>query len=390
MSLAPEFTPTPAPSASPAAPVALRLPASAIQSAPFVTSDQFPWPHGSTVVYRTFAGRQSWFEVLDVLTGNSTIVDGSKPDARMIIEYDGASITWLATHDHPTADDVGAPSGTRHVEYWAIERYDFATGRLQVIHRSYNHWIYDDPSTHWPYVALDGDLIAYDIETPGPSMNAQIIVQAISTGQVVRTIDVGGPVWDIELRNGDVTYLTGDEPDGEWSTSPDNPRLMFSPAEGATQQLVYQGGFQPEPFEENGVTVSEVFKGFDEYGGTDGHSVLTFDTGRDSTAIDIAGNRQIAHGDGLVVWWSDALQPSGQPMGKMVSVYDTSTHLSALLDQDVQNSDAIYFGLGAGDGWLVWTTQDVNAAYDNGYSLTAHAVRTSDVHTAFEALADGQ
>lgn len=385
----PEATPRPTATASPAASRSLMIPDSAIHLAPFVTSDDFLWPDGSTVVYRTFAGRQSWFEVLNVLTGNSTIVEGSKPDASMLVDYDGESITWLAIYERPTADDEPAPAGTRDVVYWAIKRYDFGTGQLQVIHRDYNHWITDDVYTHWPYIALDGNLIAYDVETRGPGTNAQILVQSISTGQTIRTIDVGGPVFDIALANGDVTYLTGDITDPA-SDSPDNPRLIFSPAEGPTQQLAYHEGFQPEPFEENGVTVSEVFKGFDDYGGSDGHSMLTFDTGHDSTTIDMAGTRQIAHGDGLVVWQSDALQPNGQPLGRKVSIYDTTTHLSAVLDADVQNSYAIYRGLGVGDGWLVWTTQDVNEEYDNGYPLTAHAVRTSDVHAAFDALFDGQ
>ena len=313
----------------------------------------------------------------------ATTVADSVGDAGYTLNYDGDSITWLMLQSRPSREDT-VPGGNSHPNYWQIRRHDFADDVTDVIAQGVNHWITDDSSVHDPYVAFDGDLIAYDVETPGPDKNARIIVQSISSGEIVRTIDVGSPVFDIVLSGGDVTYLTGQVADGTWG-SPDDPQLILSQADGQVRHLPYNADVSmPISFDENGTTVMETFPD-----PASALSDLSFASSVGTLNTQPSDSRDLQHGDGLVVWRSRKLE-DGHPIGDQVSVFDTDTHQIAVLDEGVPFEWAIFDVSGLGDGWLIWISEDETTGPDGGFNLTAHAVRTSDVHAAFAALVDGQ
>ena len=185
------------------------------------------------------------------------------------------------------------------------------------------------------------------------------------------------------MSDGGVTYVTGEIADPLWD-SPNNPRMFVSPADGPKTELPYnEDDSSWDHFVEDGVTVGNDFTD-----PSSSHSTLTFTSQVGSKSLSILDIRGLSHGDGLVVWSSDAIGDDG--LGKQLSVYDTNSGRSALLDADVMDSKTIWGVSGIDGGWLVWTTWDetFDSAFDP--NLTAHAVRTSDVHTAFDALADGQ
>ena len=379
---------TPIPSASSALEDAelLDLTAGDVHDASLATPDQFlTWQYGSTLAYPAGPIKQRHLELLDVATNTVTIVPGSEGSAfPFVIDFAGNTITWQTSWQRPSPGEDATPGGNGHPNHWQLMRYDFRSNQPIEIATGVNHWLTDDNYVHDPYASVDGDQIAYDIETPGPGMNAQIVVESISTGDVVRTIDVGGPVFDVELSDGDVTYVTGDIADPLWD-SPNNPRMFVSSANGLTTELPYdEDDSSWDHFDEDGVSVSNNFTD-----PSSSHSTLTFTSQAGSKSLSVLDIRDLRHGDGLVVWTSDAGGNDGHSVGKQLSVYDTNSGRNALLDVDVRDSKTIWGVSGIDDGWLVWTTWD--ETFDSSFdpNLTAHAVRTSDVHTAFDALADG-
>jgi hypothetical protein len=343
-----------------------------------VTQDQWLWAtSGTTIAYRASdGGRRWWIELLDVATGQITKVPGSNSNGPLIESFDTKSLVWLQDHVRYSPGEDATPGGNGNANHWQILSWDFSSAAPALLAEGVNHWITDDSYVHDPYVAIDGDSIAYDVETPGPGKKAKIIVQSMSTGDMKRVIDVGGPVFDVELSGEDVTYVTGKVADPAWD-SPDDPIRILSPADGPSQEVSTE-----EPFEsvENGVTLGVDFSADTGPNSIDPVYVTSNGVRKQVGIWNLPGS--LSHGDGLFGWVSQY----GAVPGSIdaANLYDTLTDQSATLDVDA-GGRYVRDIIDINDNWLFWTTMNEDSIYAD-----IHAIRTSDVHAAFDALADGQ
>ena len=384
----PAATNPPSPSPPATAPVSvspldlprgLVVPASAIVGAPLVTQDQWLWAtSGTTIAYRASdGGRHWWIELLDVSTGQITKVPGSNSNGPMIESFDTKSLVWLQDRVRYSPGEDATPGGNGNANHWQILSWDFASAAPVVLVEGVNHWITDDSYVHDPYVAIDGDLMAYDIETPGTGKKAEIVVQSMSNGDVKRVIDVGGPVFDVQLSGADVTYTTGKIAHPAWD-SPEDPIRILSPADGPSRELPAE-----EPFEsvENGMTLGVDFSKDTGPGSID-PVYVTADGVRKQVGIwNLSG--RLSHGDGLFGWVSEYGPAYADT--DAVTLYDTFTRRLAALDVPSGGGNEVRDLIDINDDWLFWTTMN-----EDSTNPDVHALRTADVHAAFEALADGK
>ena len=266
------------------------------------------------------------------------------------------------------------PGGPGHANRWAILRYDLNDHSVVTVDSGANHRLTDDITVHTPLVAVDGDLMVYDTEIPGPGHRVRLVVRNIADGTVARAITVARPVFELSLSGGDVTYLEGDIAD--WVlNSPDNERRVIAHPDGSREQI---------PVDNWSWVVEGDTRVWEDIEPWDGpiHDYAVFATQAGETRQIGIWNEtaQYAHGDGFVAWkarFSDV---------DALLIYDTMTHRTVTIATFSEtNLGLVGWMLKFRDGMFVWDTEE-------GDTLQpfVNSVPIAQIRAAFDALADGQ
>ncbi|HEY5519535.1 MAG TPA: hypothetical protein VIK08_02675 [Candidatus Limnocylindrales bacterium] len=334
---APTTSPTPSPSTSGPPAVAVRLPSDKIRTVQAYAREFAQ--SGSLVAYADGTGvelvdleQQSTKELYRFGPGEDT--SGVAMTANTVIwtvdKYDtyagpSASCPWQG--------DVS----------WTINAYDLATSTTSVV-ASGRHTKVVVCGAEPPPIAISGDLVAYGRE--GTSDGWTIVVQSLSTGEVVRSIDTEGRLDDVALDGQDVAY---DE--DYWPGS----RLMISTAAAPDPQFVMNDA--------TSISFASGRLAWTAEGG-DGDEVWTA-TVSDPTPVKVSSDDyqlifDVHTADGYVSY-ATSTGDSG------IALWDERTgRLYELLERDAYPDDVV-----VGGGWIAWYDPfDTNPAILQGLPLS--------------------
>jgi hypothetical protein len=146
-------------------------------------------------------------KLVNLETGSTELV----ASGAAALDLSGNNLVWVSgRYDRETSV---VPCGSQGSFTWRIRVFDDSTGTTKQVDQGVANRV--EYCNAWPpVVAVDGDLLAYAVESPMPDSPeaSTIVVRSVQSGEVVRMVESPLVIGAVDIDNGDVAYIAGDYP----------------------------------------------------------------------------------------------------------------------------------------------------------------------------------
>ncbi len=300
--------------------------------------------------------------------GRSAVYDGFEATEEDLVDFQSGAVTRIAGPEHGAI--FGDPVMSELWIAWASWRQDSASSSEPS--RRPLHWVIsavptsdptaapieiarqtntEPPFPVHPVLAIDGDLLAYTIESaqPGhPQANA-IVVTNLATGANVAQVQTAESIWALDLSGENIIYSEGIQDQNGFYP---NTRVMLAVGAGSPTQIA-QYGYEVAI---DGQRLVWAQDSADTYSPVEGGQTIVTATvsnlqpvqlSRQSTASQTYEGYWPAAGDGLVSWHD---MPRGTP-GDQLEIWDPQTGVTV----PIFNVGTLTVS-GLCGGWVGWET----------------------------------